>query len=263
MDLGDGVQKFSFHWEADLDKGGASVLEILPLLWKDGWPVAGDKISAGTYEIESTRTGTALEMAVAGMPVGGFPRRFRGGPPPAGAPGGPPTAAPSAPPAANAPNAAPRPPGVPGGGFGGMFGGTGKPIPDQDAAQVSKDWPEGDVDAGMANYMSQAQQKWQLTSVADAGGYPGAPYFKITIAGTDRTLSATPEGELAVLPSFTGAPEQLWRLDQLADGSWRIMPTVVPNSKEPMALSAVGASSATLSKFDPKSDKQHWLLKMP
>jgi arabinan endo-1,5-alpha-L-arabinosidase len=266
MDLGDGVQRFSLHWEADLDKGGASVLEILPLLWKDGWPVAGDKVEAGTYEIESMRTGTALEMAVGGMPVGGFPRRFRGGPPPSGAPGGPPAATPGAPAVPNAPNGAPRPlggPGGPAGGFGGMFGGTGKPIPDQDAAQVSKDWPEGNVDAGMANYMCQAQQKWQLTPVADAGGYPGAPYFKITIAGTERTLSATAEGELVVLPAFTGASEQLWRLDQLADGTWRIMPKAVSNSKEPMALSAIGASSATLSKFDPKSDKQHWLLKKP
>ena len=269
VDLGDGVQKFSMHWEADLDRGGASVLEILPLLWKDGWPVAGVKLQPGVYEIESLHTGTALEMAVAGMPVGGFPRRFRGGPPPSGIPGGP--AGPGTPPNANAPNAAPRPAGGPGrpggpggpGGFGGMFGGTGKPIPDQDAAQVSKDWPNGNVDAGLANYMIQAQQKWQITPVPDAGGYLGGPYVKITVAGTDRTLAATAENELVVLPAFNGAPEQLWRLDQLADGSWRIMPKSAANSKEPMALSAVGASSATLSKFDPKSDKQHWLLKTP
>jgi arabinan endo-1,5-alpha-L-arabinosidase len=200
------------------------------------------------------------------MPVGGFQRRFRGGPPPSAVPGGPGAATPGVPPTANAPNGAPRPAGGsggPGGGFGGVFGGTGKPIPDQDAAQVSKDWPEGNVDAGMANYMCQAQQKWQFTPVADAGGYPGAPYFKVTIAGTERTLSATAEGELVVLPAFTGAPEQLWRLDQLSDGTWRIMPKAVSNSKEPMALSAIGASSATLSKFDAKSDKQHWLLKKP
>ena len=71
LDLGDGVQKFSFHWEADLDRGGASVLDIRPLLWKDGWPVAGENMKEGTYEIESVRTGTALELAVEGVPVGG------------------------------------------------------------------------------------------------------------------------------------------------------------------------------------------------
>src|ERR1051325_3659392 len=71
LDPGDGVQKFSLHWEADLDRGGASVLDIRPLLWKDGWPVAGANMKEGTYEIESARTGTALELAVEGMPVGG------------------------------------------------------------------------------------------------------------------------------------------------------------------------------------------------
>ena len=85
LDLGDGVQKFSCHYEADLDRGGISVLDIRPLLWRDGWPVAGDNVTAGTYEIESARTGTALEMAVQGVPVGGARGRGgrgRGGAPP-------------------------------------------------------------------------------------------------------------------------------------------------------------------------------------
>ena len=222
IDLGDGVQKFSLHWEADLDRGGASVLDIRPLLWKDGWPVAGENAKPGVYEIESVRTGTALEMAVEGTPVGG--RRARGGR-----------------------------------GFEGQPG----PIPPQSVAEVSKNWSAGNIDTRMANYMLQAQQTWSITPVPNAGGYLGSPYFKITIAGTDRALAATADAELVVTPSFTGAPEQLWRLDQLADGSWRIMPKLVPNSKQPYALSAVGASFATLSKFDPKSEKQRWLLKTP
>ena len=77
LDLGDGVQKFSCHYEADLDRGGISVLDIRPLLWRDGWPEAGHNFKEGTYQIESARTGTALELAVQGMPVGGF--RGRGG----------------------------------------------------------------------------------------------------------------------------------------------------------------------------------------
>ena len=222
IDLGDGVQKFSLHWEADLDRGGASVLDIRPLLWKDGWPVAGENAKQGVYELESARTGTALEMAVEGTPVGG--RRARGGR---------------------------------------GFEGQGGAIPPQSVAEVSKNWPTGNVDARMANYMLQAQQMWSIAPVPNAGGYLGSPYFKITIAGTDRALSATADAELVVTSSFTGAPEQLWRLDQLADGSWRIMPRVVPNSKQPYALSAIGASFATLSKFDPKSEKQRWLLKTP
>jgi arabinan endo-1,5-alpha-L-arabinosidase len=144
-----------------------------------------------------------------------------------------------------------------------MFGGTGAPIPPQDVAEVSKNWPAGSIDVRMANYLCQAQQKWAITSVPNAGGYPGAPYFKITIAGTDRALAATGDAELVILPAFTGGPEQLWRMDQLADGSWRVMPKSIPNSKEVLVLSAVGSSFATLSKFDPKSEKQRWLFKTP
>ncbi len=258
IDEGDGVQKFSLHWEADLDRGGASVLDVLPLLWKDGWPVAGENFKEGTYTIESVRTGTGLELAVEGVPVGG--RRGRGGAPGggfgrgtmgergAGAPGG----------AAGARR---------GGGFGGgggMFGGTGGgPIPAQDVAQVSTDWPAGPVDVRMGNYMCQAQQKWSVTPVADAGGYLGSPYFKITIAGTERTLAVGEDGELVALPAFTGGHEQLWRIDQLTDGTWRIMPKFASAANESLALSAVGSSFATLAKFDPAGDKQRWLFKTP
>jgi arabinan endo-1,5-alpha-L-arabinosidase len=253
LDLGDGVQKFSMHWEADFDRGGASVLDIRPLLWKDGWPVAGENLKEGTFEIESVRTGTALELAVEGMPVGGpRGRGGRGG----GGPGAGPGAVPGAVPGVGAG------PGGRGGG-GGMFGGQGSPIPPQDVAQVSKNWPAGNIDVRMANYLCQAQQKWAITAVPNAGGYPGSPYFKITVAGTDRALAATEDAELVVLSAFTGGPEQLWRMDQLADGTWRIMPKSIPNSKEALVLSAVGASFATLAKFDPKSEKQRWLFKTP
>ena len=271
LDLGDTVQKFSMHWEADLDRGGASVLDIRPLLWKDGWPVAGENLKEGAYEIESVRTGTALELAVEGMPVGGR-RAGRGG----GGFGGPggrgggrdAPAAPGAPGQAAGAGGRGAPAGspgaVPGGGGGrGMFGGTGAPIPPQDVAQVSMNWPAGSVDVRMSNYLCQAQQKWAVTAVPNAGGYLGSPYFKITIAGTDRTLAASEDAELVALPAFTGAPEQLWRFDQLADGTWRIMPKSVPNSKESLALSAVGSSFATLAKFDLKSEKQRWVLKTP
>jgi arabinan endo-1,5-alpha-L-arabinosidase len=237
IDLGDGVQRFSLHYEADLDRGGASVLDIRPLLWKDGWPVAGENFKEGTYQMESARTGTVLELAVEGVPVGG--RTGRGGGRGAGAaPGGPGTGR-------------------------GIFAGTGSPIPPQDVAEVSSRWPTGNVDVRMATYLCQAQQKWAISAVPDAGGYPGSPYFKITIAGTGRTLAATTEAELIVLPEFTGAPEQLWRIEQFPDGAWRIRPKNTPNSKQTWALSAIGSSSATLAKMDAASEKQRWLIKTP
>jgi arabinan endo-1,5-alpha-L-arabinosidase len=225
LDMGDGVQKFSCHYEADLDRGGASVLDIRPLLWKDGWPIAGENVGEGTYKIESVRTGTALEPAVQGVPVGG-----RGGRPSES---------------------------------GGIFGGTGGVIPSQDVARVSKSWPVGNIDLRLSNYIIQAQQKWMIAPVQNAGGYPGSPYFKITIAGTDRALAATNEAELTAVPVFTGAPEQLWRVEQLSDGTYRLMPKAIPNLRESLALSAVGSSFATLAKFEPKSDKQRWSLKTP
>jgi arabinan endo-1,5-alpha-L-arabinosidase len=296
-----GIQKFSMHWEADLDRGGASVLDIRPLLWKDGWPLAGENLKEGTYEIESPRVGNALEMAVEALAVGGgrgggrggagggagagagrgaagagAPGAGRGGQAPAGAPataGAPPAGGPpaNAPAAGGRGQAAPGGPGQGaaaagrgGGGGGGMFGGSGGgPIPNQDPAEVSKNWPTGNVGIRMGNYMCQAQQKWAITAAPNAGGYLGSPYFKITIAGTDRTLAATADAELVVLPSFNGAPEQLWRVEQVAEGNWRIMPKAVPNSKDGMALTALGSGGATLKKYNPASETQRWTLKQP
>jgi arabinan endo-1,5-alpha-L-arabinosidase len=111
--------------------------------------------------------------------------------------------------------------------------------------------------------MVQAQQKWTITPVANAGGYPGSPYFKITIAGTDRALSATADGELSVAANFTGGPEQLWRIDQLADGTYRVMPKAVPGSSDMLALSAVGSSKPTLTKFRADLDRERWIIKKP
>jgi arabinan endo-1,5-alpha-L-arabinosidase len=221
LDLGDGVQKFSCHYEADLDRSGRSVLDIRPLLWQNGWPVAGDNFKEGTYEIQSERSGFALELAVDFVRMGGGGRGPRGG------------------------------------------GGPVTPVPLQDLAAVSSNWPAGNIDIRITDYMMRPNQKWTITPVADAGGYPGSPYFKITIAGTDRALAATADADLVAVPAFTGQPEQLWRIDQLTDGTYRIMPKEVPNSKEPLALTAVGYSTPTLAKFDPKSDKARWNFRTP
>jgi arabinan endo-1,5-alpha-L-arabinosidase len=101
-----------------------------------------------------------------------------------------------------------------------------------------------------------------VTAVTDAGGYPGSPYFKITSDGTDRALTATADREL-IAAAFTGGPEQLWRIDQLTDGTWRVMPKALPNGGAPLTLSAVGSSTATLARFRADGDRERWLFKTP
>ena len=232
LDLGDGVQKFSCHYEADLDRGGISVLDIRPLLWRDGWPRLAT---------------TSRKARIRSNPRGRAPRS-----------NSPCRACPSAVSAAGVAAAA---------GEAGRWRGRGEsaplePIPSQEAAQVAASWPAGAVDVRMSPYMVQAQQKWAIAPVANAGGYPGSPYFKITIAGTDR--ASRPPGRRAVaIPAFTGGPEQLWRIDQLTDGTYRLMPKAVPSAKEPLALSAAGSSKPTLDRFKADSDRQRWLLKTP
>ncbi|MFP5206929.1 MAG: family 43 glycosylhydrolase [Acidobacteriota bacterium] len=221
MDLGDDVQKFSMHYEADLDRGGRSVLDIRPLLWKDGWPVGGDHFQPGTYEIQSERSGGALELAVDFVRM---QSNWRGW----GAPRGPVT-----------------------------------PIANQTLAQDSAVWPAGKIGVDINDYMVRPHQMWTVEPVENAGGVPGAPYFKILIAGTERALAATPNGELETVPAFTGAPEQLWRIDELIDGTYRIMPKASPDPAHPVALTAIGASTPVLAKFDPKSDKGRWNFLKP
>ena len=62
--IDEGVEIMSCHYEADFEMSGRSVLGIRPLLWKNNWPVAGDRFKGGTFEIESERRGYALELAV-------------------------------------------------------------------------------------------------------------------------------------------------------------------------------------------------------
>lgn len=218
--LEDGIEKMSCHYEADLDQGGRSVLGIRPLLWKNGWPVAGDNLNEGTYEIASERRGYALQIAVDFTRMAGIARGF------------------------NRNNDEPV-----------------KPVPSQELADVIKNWPTGNIGVTIGDYMFRPHQKWAITAVPGMGGHLGGPYYKITIAGTGRALAATADAEVITVPEFTGGPEQLWTIDQLTDGTYRIMPKVVPNSNEQLALVSSGDSTPTLAKFDMKSDNCKWDLR--
>ena len=214
----EGVEKMSFHWEADMDRSGRSVLGIRPLLWKDGWPVAGEAFREGTYEIQSVRSGYALELEVDFVRAPGAMR-----------------------------------------GLGRSNDGqTDVILEEQKLEDVIGTWPEGVIEVRNGYYMARPWQRWTVIPVPEAGGYLGGPYYKILIAGTERALAANSKAEVEAVPAFTGADEQLWRIDQLTDGTFRIMPKSIPGHDEPYALISLGDSSPTLAPFDFSSDNSKW-----
>jgi arabinan endo-1,5-alpha-L-arabinosidase len=133
-----------------------------------------------------------------------------------------------------------------------------EPVPSQQLSDVINNWPTGNIDVRIGDYMTRPHQRWTITAVPEAGGYLGGPYYKISIAGTDRVLAATSEAEVITLPVFTGAPEELWRIDQLTDGTYRIIPKEIPGSKEKLVLVSSGDTTVILAKFDIASDNSKW-----
>lgn len=213
----EGVEKMSCHFEADFDQGGRSVLAILPLLWKNDWPVAGEPFCEGTYEIESERRGYALELAVDFVRMeGGIHRFWEKSDEPL------------------------------------------VPLKSQTLEDVVSTWPDGNINVRTGDYMFRPHQKWSVIAVPESGGYLGAPYYKILIEGTDRALAATAEKELITVPQFTGTDEQLWRIEQLTDGTYRIMPKNVPGCDRQLALISIGDSTPSLGEFDMESDNSKW-----
>ena len=216
----DGVEKLSCHFEADFDRSGLSVLAVRPLLWNNGWPEAGQNVKAGVYELESQRHGYSLELAV------DFKRL----------------------------ETARR----------GWFRRDAnlkiEPIAMQQLDSVKNDWPAGEIAVRNGDFMNRPHQHWQITPVENVGGFLGQPYFKITIAGTTRALVATADKEVSTVPEFTGAPEQLWQIDQLTDGTYRIMPKSIPGCEEKLCLISIADSTPTLGRFDFGSDNSKWKL---
>ena len=141
------------------------------------------------------------------------------------------------------------------------FGSVNDPtfaIENQKLVDVIADWPKGEIGVRANDYMFRPHQRWTITPVEDAGGYLGFPYYKIEIEGTHRALAATEAEDLITVPAFTGADEQLWRIEQLIDGSYRIMPKSVPGHDEPLALICTGDSTVALGKYDFNSDNSKW-----
>ncbi len=222
--IDDGVEIMSCHYEADFNRSGRSVLAIHPLLWKNGWPVAGERFKGGTYAILSERRGYSLELAVDFVRMHQKRERF-------------------------------------------WQLDLTKPlvkIAPQPLDSVIGTWSKGDIALRCSDYMFRPHQHWTITPVEEAGGYLSNPYFKITIAGTNRALTATANLELTTTPDFTGDDSQLWRIEQLVDGTFRIMPKRIPGQQEVntrYVIYSVADSTPTLAEYNFQSDNSKWNLK--
>jgi len=220
--IDEGVEIMSCHYEADFERSGRSVLGIRPLLWRNGWPVAGERFRGGTFEIESERRGYSLELAVDFVRMkqerqGWFNREQMQQPV--------------------------------------------KPVPNQTLSEVIDTWPKGNIDLRCGDYMFRPHQRWTVTPVDEAGGYLSNPYFKITIEGTNRALAATVNKELTTVPEFSGSDEQLWRIEQLIDGTFRIMPKHIPGQEginTRYVIYSAADSTPTLAEYDFGSDNSKW-----
>ena len=174
----DGVEKFSCHYEAEIGRNGRSILDIRPLLWTlDGWPLPGDNLKDGTYQIRSLRTGNNLQAATA---------------------------------------------------------------------------TNGITSVLTARYLARDDQKWMVTPA-------GGGCYKIMNAQSTNALTTIETG-MSMTP-FTGADNQLWKLDQLSDGSYRI-----ESKADNLALAVLageGQGNETSLKPFNGDDTQHWVITTP
>ena len=218
--IDEGIEIMSCHYEADFDRSGRSVLGIRPLLWKNGWPVAGDRFKGGSFEIESVRRGYSLELAVDFVRMKQDRQAFWRIDP-------------------NEPT---------------------KAIEKQKLEDVIDTWPKGDIGVRCGDYMFRPHQRWTITPVAEAGGYLGGPYYKIVIEGTERALTAIAGNELtttsfrgddsqlwrieqAIDGTFRIMPKRILGQDEL-------------NTE--YVLYSAGDSTPTLAKWDFNSDNSKW-----
>ena len=220
----DGVEVMSCHFEADFDLSGRSTLGIRPLLWKNGWPVAGELFKGGDFWIESERRGYSLELSVDFVRMqqerqGWFNREQMKQPV--------------------------------------------KPIPNQKLEEVISTWPEGEIAVRCSDYMFRPWQHWTIIPRPEAGGRLTGPLYEIKIEGTNRALTATANLELTT-KEFQGEDSQLWWIEQLTDGTYRIMPFAIPGQKEfntKYCIYSAGDSTPTLAEFDFSSDNSKWNFK--
>jgi arabinan endo-1,5-alpha-L-arabinosidase len=184
----DGIERFSLHYEADLSNGGRPTLGFRPLLWSsDGWPVAGDNLVEGPYQIVLRKTEDNLSLHL--------------------------------------------------------------PAPAPATAQSS---PSKDAGLQLARYLAIDEQKW---TIAPAGG---GCYKVLNIATGDALQIIVASGQVG-WAAYTGADNQLWRLEQFPDGSYRIRSK---SAHLVLAGSPDDPSAVVAARFSP-DDLHKWMITSP
>lgn len=255
--LDEGTEIMSFHWEADLDRSGRSTLAIRPLLWKNDWPVAGESLYEkvanspdNSFALISERHGYSLELAVDFVRMEQERQMWHRIDP-------------------NTPT---------------------KAIPSQTLDDMKesietglKQWGGSFIGLRNGDYMGRPHQHWTITPVPEAGGYLSSPYYRITLTGTDLALTATKDNEVIAmqipnsennvgessLPPYRegrggSLDSSLWRIEQLTDGTYRIMPKTIPGTEginTTMCLYSIGDSTPILAPYDFNTDNSKWTLK--
>jgi len=137
-----------------------------------------------------------------------------------------------------------------------------KPVANQTLEEVQGSWPAGDIEVRCSDFMFRPWQKWQVVPT-DKGTITG-PLYVIRIEGTNRALTATADKEV-ITKELANADEQLWRIEQLTDGTYRIMPYLIPGQdgkNQKYCLYSAGDSTPTLAEYDFNSDNSKWNLKL-
>jgi arabinan endo-1,5-alpha-L-arabinosidase len=86
------------------------------------------------------------------------------------------------------------------------------------------------------------------------------PLYEIYIEGTTRALTATADLQVAT-KEFEGQDNQLWWIEQLTDGSFRLMPFAIPGQEgfnKKYCLYSAGDSTPSLAEYDFNTDNSKW-----
>ncbi|HWB32681.1 MAG TPA: family 43 glycosylhydrolase [Acidobacteriaceae bacterium] len=182
-----GAERFSVHYEADTTRGNRSVLDMRPLLWStDGWPVAGDNVAEGTYQIVSRMSENTLEEIK----------------PPANV--------------ATALNAGATAQGVsPGSAAAAAAARVEETNPAGDAGP-------GVGVARLTRYLTLDNQKWTIAPTGN-GFYKIVNAQTGDALGENSDAAIAVDAAIPVtLKPYSGEKGQMWHLDQFPDGGWRI-----------------------------------------